>query len=36
MLGEEIGTDGLIHTYRSEQFNPFKFHGKVQIEFTNE
>jgi len=36
MLVEEISTKGHIHIYWSEKFNPFKFHGKVQLEFTIE
>jgi len=36
MLDEEISTEGPIHIYWSEPFNPFQFHGKVQLEFTIE
>jgi len=36
MLGEEISTEGPIHIYFSEQFNPFDLHCKVQLEFTIE
>jgi len=30
MLGEEISTDGPIHIYFNEQFNPVDSHGNVK------
>jgi len=34
MSPEEICTEGPINIFWSEQFNLFKYHGKVQLEFT--
>ena len=32
MLGKALSTEGPIHIYCSEPFNPFYSHGKVQLE----
>ena len=36
MLGEEISTEGPIHLYCSQPFNPFHSQGEVQLKVTIE